>query len=108
MLTNTHYESTDIVSDDGLFTRWMTDEKGEKVCEAMFMLDHHGDAIVVQLDTPNLHRGKGYARQLLTEIGKRETKGNLRVISNAYACSYYEKLGYIEVAPHVFQQTNKL
>jgi len=106
MTTNAYYTSTNTVSDDGLLTRWMTNDEGEKVCEAMFMLDHHGDAIVIQLDTPKLYRGKGYARRLLAEIGKRETKGNLRVISNASACSYYEKLGYKEIAPHVFELVN--
>ena len=101
--TNAHYESTDIVSDDGLFTRWLTNEKGCRVCKAKFMLDHNGDAVVVQLDTPKTYRGNGYARKLLAQIHMRETSGNLMVLANAHAAPYYEKLGYTEVAPYVFQ-----
>lgn len=99
----TYYTSTTKITEDGLLTRWLTDEEGDRVCKAEFMLDHDGDAVVVQLDTPKVYRGKGYARKLLSEIGKRETTGYLMVLANAHAAPYYEKLGYTEVAPFVYR-----
>lgn len=99
----TCYTSTTKVTDDGLLTRWLTDEKGYRVCKAEFMLDHNGDAVVVQLDTPKAYRGNGYARKLLNEIGKRETAGYLLVIANAAASSFYEKLSYTEIAPYIYR-----
>jgi histone acetyltransferase (RNA polymerase elongator complex component) len=67
------------------------------------MHDEHGNAIVIQLDTPKVYRGLGYARKLLAQIHMQETSGNLMVFANAHAAPYYEKLGYTEVAPYVFQ-----
>ena len=88
----TYYTSTTKVTDDGLLTRWLTDEEGYRVCKAEFMLDHNGDAVVVQLDTPKAYRGNGYARKLLSEMGKRETTGYLLVIANANASSFMKCL----------------
>ena len=99
----TYYTSTTHISEDGLSTRWLTDEEGGRVCKAEFMHDEHGNAIVIQLDTPVVYRGLGYARRLLSEIQKRETSGNLMVLANAHAAPYYKKLGYTEVAPFVFR-----
>ena len=103
MLTTVNYTATSKVTDDGLLTRWLTDEEGYRVCKAEFMLDHNGDAVVVQLDTPKAYQSNGYARKLLAQIHMRETSGNLMVLANAHAAPYYEKLGYTEVAPYVFQ-----
>ena len=99
----TYYTSTTHTTDTGLSTRWLTDEEGDRVCKAEFMHDHHGNAVVVQLDTPKVYRGFGYARKLLSEIKNRETNHKLRVTANVSACGYYEKLGYTEIAPHIYQ-----
>lgn len=99
----TFYTTTTKTTEDGLLTRWLTDEEGDRVCKAEFMHDEHGNVILIQLDTPQFYRGLGYARKLMNEIKKHETKGYLRVISTETACSYYEKLGFTEVAPHVYQ-----
>ena len=90
------------VTENGLRVRSLTDGFGECVCRAEFMHDHHGNAVVVELETPEFYRGFGYARQLLSEIGRRETKGQLRVISNEKARSYYKKLGFTEIAPSIY------
>lgn len=102
-MEKTYYTSTTQVSDEGLLTRWLTDEEGARVCKAEFMHDGKGNVIVIQLDTPEFCRGRGFARKLLSEMRKRETKGFLRVIANEHARPYYEKLGYIEVAPNVYE-----
>lgn len=99
----TYYTSTTKITDDGLLTRWLTDEEGYRVCKAEFMLDHNGNAVVVQLDTPKAYRSNGYARKLLNEIGKRETTGYLLVIANAATSSFYEKLNYTEIAPYTYR-----
>ena len=99
----TYYTSTTRITDDGILTRWLTDEEGDRVCKAEFMLDHDGDVVVIQLDTPKVYRGLCYARKLLSEIHKRETSGYLMVLANAYTAPYYERLGYTEVAPYVYR-----
>jgi ribosomal protein S18 acetylase RimI-like enzyme len=96
------YSGSTKPTEDGLLVRWLTDEEGDRVCVAEFMHDSRGNAVVIQLDTPKFYRGLGYARKLLSEIHKRETTGQLRVVSNDHARSYYEKLGYTEVAPNVY------
>jgi len=96
------YTATTKPTENGLSVRWLTDGFGDCVCRAEFMHDRDGNAVVVELETPKFYRGFGYARQLLAEIGKRETKGELRVISNENVRSYYEKLGFAEVAPNIY------
>jgi GNAT superfamily N-acetyltransferase len=96
------YTSTSKVGGSGLLTRWLTNEEGHRVCKAEFMHDKDGNAVVFELETDESHRGKGLARRLLTEIGERETSGQLRVTSNENARPYYTRLGYAEIAPYVF------
>ena len=102
-MEKTYYAGTTSTDSNGLSWRFLTDDHGFKVCKASFMRDSKGNAIVVDLDTPEFCRGRGFARELLSQMRKRETTKSLRVISNDHARSYYEKLGYTEIAPNIFQ-----
>lgn len=101
MKNKTTYITTHERNDNGLFDRWLFDDKDNEVCKAEIMKDKDGNVVVIQLDTPVEFRGKGYARQMLKEIGRR-TDNELRVISTETALGYYRKLGYTEIAPHIF------
>ena len=92
-------------NENGIFDRWLIDEDGHEVCKAEIMKDKQGNAVVIQLDTPVEYRGKGYARQMLEAIGTTDTKKELRVISTETALGYYRKIGYMEIAPHIFSTT---
>ena len=98
---STTFITSDTRNDNGLFDRQLTLD-GVVVCTAEIMKDKNGNAVVVQLDTPVEHRGRGYAREMLTHIGHKDTDAELRVISTETALGYYRKLGYTEIAPHVF------
>ena len=91
-------------NDNGLFPRVLM-VNGQVVCTAEIMKDKKGNAVVVQLDTPAEHRGHGYARHMLSQIGTQDTNKELRVISTEHALGYYKKLGYTEIAPHIFSTT---
>jgi histone acetyltransferase (RNA polymerase elongator complex component) len=94
--------STAVTTSNGLMVRSLTDKSGNVVCTAQFIHDRQGNAVVVELETPVPHQGLGYARHLLSEIGKRETRGQLRVISNESARPFYKKLSFTEVAPNIY------
>ena len=98
----TTFKTTTERNDNGIFDRWLIDETGNEVCKAEVMKDKQGNVVVIQLDTPAEHRGKGYARQMLEAIGTNDTKKELRVISTETALGYYRKIGYTEIAPHIF------
>ena len=98
----TTFKTTTERNEIGLFDRWLIDEAGNEVCKAEVMMTKRGNVVVVQLDTPVEYRGKGYARKMLEAIGTNDTKNELRVISTETALGYYRKLGYTEIAPHVF------
>ena len=98
----TTFKTTTERNDNGIFDRWLIDEAGNEVCKAEVMKDKQGNVVVIQLDTPAEHRGKGYARQMLEAIGTNATKKELRVISTETALGYYRKIGYTEIAPHIF------
>lgn len=98
----TTFKTTTERNDNGLFDRWLIDEAGNKVCTAEIMKDKAGNAVVIQLDTPVEYRGRGYARKMLEAIGTTDTKKELRVISTETALGYYRKIGYTEIAPHIF------
>lgn len=101
----TLFKTTKERNENGIFDRWLIDEAGNEVCKAEIMKDKDGNAVVIQLDTPVEFRGMGYARQMLKHIGTKDTKKELRVISTETALGYYRKIGYIEIAPHIFATT---
>ena len=101
----TNFKTTTERNENGIFDRWLIDEAGNEVCKAEIMKDKEGNAVVIQLDTPAEFRGKGYARQMLEAIGTNDTKKQLRVISTETALTYYRKIGYTEIAPHIFATT---
>jgi GNAT superfamily N-acetyltransferase len=105
MENKTTYKTTDQPNELGTLDRWLIDQDGLEVCKAEIMLDKDGNAVVIQLDTPAEHRGKGYARQMLELIGTQDTDKELRVISTEPALGYYRKLRYTEIAPHIFATT---
>ena len=74
--------------------------KGD-MCSAMYM-EPDGKIVVIQLDTPKEHRGRGYARELLEEL-RDKSNCPIRVISTETAGGYYHKLNYTQVAPNVFE-----
>ena len=98
----TTFITTNERNDNGLFDRWLFDDENNEVCKAEIMKDKDGNAVVVQLDTPAEFRGKGYARKMLEAIGTKDTDNELRVISTETALGYYRKIGYTEIAPHIF------
>ena len=98
------YQTTTDRNDDGLLPRSLT-HNGVTVCTAQMMMDKNGNAVVIQLDTPKEHRGNGYAQEMLRCIGTQETDKELRVISTVTALGFYRKIGYTEIAPHVFSTT---
>ena len=75
----------------------------DEVCTACYMRDKAQRVVIIQLDTPVEHRGNGYATALLEEIQQREDSGPIRVISTSHAVGFYQKLGYTEVSPFIFQ-----
>lgn len=101
---NTTYQTSTERNDDGLFPRYLTLD-GATVCTAQMMMDKNGNAVVIQLDTPEQHRGNGYAQEMLRCIGTHDTNKELRVISTVTALGFYRKIGYNEIAPHVFSTT---
>ena len=100
--TMTTFITTNERNDNGLFDRWLFDDNNNEVCKAEIMKDKDGNAVVVQLDTPVEFRGMGYARKMLEAIGTKDTDNELRVISTETALGYYRKIGYTEIAPHIF------
>jgi len=92
-----------VTSDDDLFHINMYSECGEVICSACYMKDKYGNAIVIQLDTPEQHRGNGYATSLLVNIHDREGGRPIRVISTDHARGFYNKLGYKEITPYIFE-----
>ena len=101
----TNFKTALKTSEPGIFDRWLIDEAGNEVCKAEIMKDKAGNAVVIQLDTPVEYRGNGFARQMLKAIGTKDTKKELRVISTETALGYYRKIGYAEIAPHIFSTT---
>lgn len=97
------YQSLSTPTEHGLLFRWLADEAGAVLCSAEIMHDEHGNAVVIELETPVEHRSMGHARHLLEQIKLRETRAELRVISNENARPYYEKLGFVEIAPNIYQ-----
>ena len=95
------FKTTTTRNDNGIFDRWLFDD-GIEVCKAEMMTDKEGNAVVIQLDTPEEFRGKGYAYKMLMEIGTNDTDKELRVISTETALGYYIKKGFVEIAPHIF------
>mgnify|MGYP001626578409 CR=1 FL=1 len=77
-------------------------ENGITVCELSYIRDSNDRVVVMELNTPLEYRGKGYARQLLSDIQRGEQQP-IRVVSTDHAVGYYRKLGYVEVAPYVFE-----
>ncbi len=77
-------------------------DNGVTVCELSYIRDRDNRVVVMELNTPTQYRGKGYARQLLTDIQRGESQP-IRVVSTDHAVGYYHKLGYVEVAPYVFE-----
>ena len=77
-------------------------ENGVTVCELSYIRDKDNRVVVMELNTPEEYRGKGYARQLLAELQSVEEQ-SMRVVSTDHAVGYYHKLGYVEVAPYVFE-----
>ena len=71
------------------------------MCSAMYIVVK-GQIVVIQLDTPKEHRGRGYARELLEEL-RDKSNCPIRVISTETAVGYYHKLNYTQVAPNVFE-----
>ncbi len=77
-------------------------DNGVAVCELSYIRDSDDRVVVMELNTPTQYRGKGYARQLLADMQRSEQQ-LIRVVSTEYAVGYYHKLGYVEVAPYVFE-----
>ena len=77
-------------------------DNGVTVCELSYIRDRTGRVVVMELNTPEEYRGNGYARQLLSDM-QREEQQPIRVVSTHHAVGYYHKLGYVEVAPYVFE-----
>ena len=98
----TTFKTTTERNDNGLFDRWLFDDAGNEVCKAEVMMTKRGNVVVIQLDTPVEFRGNGYARTMLEAIGTNDTENELHVISTETALGYYRKIGYTEIAPHVF------
>ena len=97
--------STQVTEEDGLF--YITMSVGaDEVCTACYIYDKARRVVIIQLDTPVEHRGNGYATALLERIESLEEAGPIRVISTSHAVGFYNKLGYTEVSPFVFQSSN--
>ena len=97
--------STQTTDEDGLF--YITMSVGaDEVCTACYMRDKAQRVVIIQLDTPVEHRGNGYATALLEDIQSREGTSPIRVISTSHAVGFYNKLGYTEVSPFIFQNSN--
>ena len=97
--------STQVTEEDGLFYIAMS-VGSDEVCTACYMRDKAQRVVMIQLDTPAEHRGNGYATALLERIESLEEAGPIRVISTSNAVGFYNKLGYTEVSPFVFQSPN--
>ena len=80
----------------------LTNDSGITVCELSYIRDSDDRVVVMELNTVEEYRGKGYARQLLCDIQRGEQQP-VRVVSTDHAVGYYHKLGYVEVAPYVFE-----
>ena len=46
----------------------LTNADGVEVCELSYIRDKDNRVIVMELNTPEEYRGKGYARQLLSDM----------------------------------------
>ena len=77
-------------------------DNGVTVCELSYIRDKDDRVVVMELNTIEEYRGKGYARQLLSDMQSVEQQP-IRVVSTDHAVGYYRKLGYVEVAPYVFE-----
>ena len=97
--------STQVTEEDGLFYIAMS-VGSDEVCTACYIYDKARRVVIIQLDTPVEHRGNGYATALLERIESLEGAGPIRVISTSHAVGFYNKLGYTEVSPFVFQSPN--
>ncbi len=89
--------------DEELFYVSLTNQDGEEVCTSSYMRDKADRVVIIQLDTPVEHRGKGNATALLEAIQRQEGASPIRVISTSHALGFYRKLGYTEVSPFIFQ-----
>ena len=105
MIEATAAPTTQITEEDGLSYISMS-VGADEVCTACYMRDKAQRVVIIQLDTPVEHRGNGYATALLERIQSLEEAGPIRVISTSHATGFYNKLGYIEVSPFVFQSSN--
>ncbi len=81
----------------------LTDDSNNVVSELSYIRDSNDRVVVMELNTPLEHRGKGYARKLLSKVQVGENQLIL-VVSTDYAVGYYRKLGFVEVAPYVFER----
>ena len=89
-----------------MIDKTLTNADGVEVCELSYIRDRTGRVIVMELNTPEEYRGKGYARELLSDM-QREEEQRIRVVSTHHAVGYYNMLGYKEVAPYVFEAIDK-
>ena len=80
----------------------LTDDSNNVVSELSYIRDKEGRVVVMELNTPIEYRGKGYARQLLSDVQSKEEQ-SIRVVSTDHAVGYYQRLGYHEVGPYVFE-----
>ncbi len=80
----------------------LTDDNGIIVSELSYIRDSEGRVVVMELNTPEEYRGRGYARQLLSKVQIGEEQ-SIRVVSTDHAVGYYRKLGYQEIGPYVFE-----
>ena len=80
----------------------ITNSDNIEVCTASFTRDRTDRVVVIQIDTLEEHRGKGYARRLLSNIREGE-KQPIHVVSTSHAVGFYKKIGYTQVAPFIFQ-----
>ena len=92
-----------ITQDEDLFYVTMTNESNDQVCSACYMRDKAQRLVIIQLDTPLEYRGNGYATALLERLQSQEGTSAIRVISTSAALGFYQKLGYTQVSPYIFQ-----
>ena len=97
--------TTRVTEEDDLF--YITMSVGaDEVRTACYMRDKAQRVVIIQLDTPVEHRGNGYATALLERIQSQEGTSPIRVISTSHAVGFYNKLGYTEVSPYIYQNSN--
>ncbi len=84
----------------------LTNAAGVEVCELSYIRDRTGRVVIMELNTPEEYRGNGYARELLSDMQSGEEQ-RIRVVSTHHAVGYYRMLGYMEVAPYVFQAVDR-